>query len=74
MFYLDVAEHHKNSYHNYKFVHLPLPMNYFLPMTKMQSWAISICQKINIARKKKQKKTDLKNVLKQVSMKYIFII
>ena len=46
MLYLDVAQQHKNSCYNSKFVHLPLPMKYFLPMTKMQGLVISIWQKI----------------------------
>ena len=40
-----VAQQHKNSCHNSKFVHLPSPMSYFMPMTRMESWAISICKK-----------------------------
>ena len=46
MLYLDVAQQHKDSCYNSKFVHLPLPMKYFLPMTKMQGLVLSIWQKI----------------------------
>ena len=46
MFHLDVAQQHKNNCHNSKFVHLPSPMSYFMPMTRMESCAISIWQRI----------------------------
>ena len=39
-----VAQQNKNSCHNS--VHLPSPMSYFMPMTRMEICAISIWQRV----------------------------